>query len=216
MTDTMPEDPFAVSVDEDDPFASEADVKGNSGPFVPWPGIEAVRNRLVVLVPRSHDPEAKVSEFLQRTYNLPATREEWKIDLVVLDGGDLSYTYRAKVQNTENEFEEKTHEVSASDLPFVIPGWKVSWGNVIGALNKIADGSKPFGLGRLRAGYNVADMRKGKTFDQFTAEQEAFYAAPKGKKEPRAVWHFEATDAPEDRTIALAWWKAAKADGFKL
>ena len=215
MTDNMPEDPFAdpVSADLDDPFASAEDLKAGSGVFVPWPAIEAIRDRLVVIVPRTFDSEAKVSEFLQKTYNLKPTREEWKTDLVVLDGGTLQYTYRAKRDGTENEYEEREHRIEA--LPALIPGWKVSWGNVIGSLNKIADSPKPFALGRLRAGYSIKEMRAGRTFEEFRAEQEAFYANPRGKKEPKAVWHLEASEAPADKAVALAWWKTARAEGFK-
>lgn len=217
--DTMPVDPFAAPTEDgliDDPFATVDEAKSAGGAFVPWPGIEAVADRLVVLVPRSQDKEAKVSEYLQRTYSLPPTREEWKVDLIVLDGGDLKYTYRSKKEGTESEYEEKEFEVPASDLPFLVPGWKVSWGNIMGVLNKLHGGPRPFALGRIRAGYSIKEMRLGKTFEGFKHEREAFYASPRGKKEPRAVWHFVVSDEAADRTLALAWWNEARANGFTL
>lgn len=218
MTDVIA-DPFAAATEDgqlDDPFATADEAKSTGGAFVPWPGIEAVAERLVVLVPRSQDLEAKVSEYLQRTYNLPATREEWKVDLIVLDGGELKYTYRSKVDGSEGEFEEKEFQVAAGDLPFLIPGWRVTWGNIMGTLNKIHGGPRPFGLGRIRAGYSIKEMRAGRTFEEFAKEREAFYASPRGKKEPRPVWHFEVSDLAADRSLALAWWNVARANGFTL
>jgi hypothetical protein len=205
-------DPFAVE-DEYDPFAT-ADEATSAGQFVPWPGIEAVAERLVVLVPRAHDKEAKVSEYLQRTYNLPATREEWRADLVVLDGEvPFRYTFQAKDKEGDG-FHEETHQFDA--LPALIPGWRVSWGNIIGVLNRISDSPKPFALGRIRGGYGAAEMRKGKTFEQHAAEMEAYYRAPKGKQQPKTVWHLVVSDDAADRTTALAWWKQAHAEGFKI
>lgn len=214
------EDPFAVAVDEDDPFASEEDFGRNSGPFVPWPGIEDVAGRLVVLVPRKHDAEAKVSEYLQNTYNLPATREEWIVDVVVLDGEvPFSFSYRGKEDKDSTEYVEKVFTVES--LPFLVPGWKVSWGNVIGAINKIAGGTKPMGIGHLRAGYNAKDMRSGKTFEMFEAEYSAW--EEKVKKNPKAagaaprqVWHFVPSGDAGDKAKAVAWWKQAKAEGFSI
>lgn len=214
-------DPFAANTDEDfDPFADADDVK-SGGPFVPWPNIEAVAERLVVLVPRKFDEKAKVSAYLQEKYQLPAEREEWTTDLVILDGGDLSYTYQAKKDGTKDEYEEKTHTVAAADLPFLIPGWRVSWANMIGTLNGLAKLSTPVGFGRIRAGYSAKEMRAGKTFEDFAAEREAYYAAraanPRAKlDEPKPRWHFVLSKDPADKAKALAWWKAAVAEGYKL
>jgi hypothetical protein len=218
-----PADPFAeTTVDEDfDPFANADDVK-SGGVFVPWPGIDAVAGRLIVLVPRRFDKEAKVSDYLQKTYQLPATREEWTTDLVVLDGGDLSYTYQSKVDGSKDEYEEKTHEVAAADLPFLVPNWRVSWANMIGTLNGLAKLATPVGFGHIRAGYSAKEMRAGKTFEDFAAEEEAYYAAiaanPRQTKidKPKPRWHFVLSKDPADKAKALAWWKAAAASGYKL
>jgi hypothetical protein len=216
MTD-MPEDPFASEVNEEDPFAGADEANARGGTFVPWPPIDAIEGRLIVLVPRKHDKEAEVSEFLQRTYNLPKTREEWRADLVVLDGGDLKFTYRAKVEGTDPvRFDEKEHFVAAVDLPYVTPNWRITWGNILGTLNRIHGGPKPFALGRIRAGYSVAEMRNGKTYEDFAKELAAFYAKPQGKKQPKPTWHFETDDSPAAKAPALAWWKAARAAGFSV
>lgn len=221
-------DPFAATTtpDElDDPFATAEDAKAG-GPYVPWPSrIDEISERLVVLVPRTFDPEAKVSAFMQQTYQLPATREEWRVDLVILDGGDLSYTYSSKVPGVDGKadtFEEKTHEVAASELPFLIPNWRVVWANMIGTLNKTSKLKTPLALGRIRAGYSAKEMRAGKTFADFERERAAYYDAMQVNprqtklKEPTPRWHFEISEAPADKALALAWWKAAREAGYTL
>lgn len=203
-------DPFAEQADDFDPFASP-DEAAAGGPFVPWPSIEAVSERLVVMVPREFDKEAKVSEYAQRTYGMQPTQEEWRVDLVVLDGGQLAYTYRAKDGDT---YKEANHIID--ELPALIPGWRVSAGNIMGVLNKVSKLPTPLALGRIRPGYTKKQMDAGKTFAQFAAEREAFYASPRGKTQPKPVWHLVVSDAPSDKALAIAWYRAAVADGFKL
>lgn len=217
MSDVM-DDPFAVDVDESDPFATSEDVK-SSGVFTPRPPVDALRDRLVVLVPRSFDKEAKVNDYLRKTYNLPETREQWTIDLIVLDGGTLEYEYQSKVQGTEDDFETKTNVVT--ELPFAVPNFRVTWANVIGSLNKLSASPRPFGVGRIRAGYNAADMRKGKTFEEFAAEETAW--EEKAKKNPKtagdrpkAKWHFVLDESPEAMALARAWWAKARTEGFRI
>lgn len=217
------DDPFATpAADEtvmDDPFASADDVKTSGGVFVPRPPIEVLADRLVVLVPRSFDKEAKVSDYLREKYNMAETREEWTIDLIVLDGGTMEYAYRSKVQGKENEFEDKT--MTVSEFPFTVPNFKVSWGNIIGTLNKLADGPKPFGLGRVRAGYSAKEMRSGKTFADFAEEMQAWEDRVKKSprtagERPKAKWHFEIDESAPARAKAMEWWNVAKAEGFKV
>lgn len=223
MTAADLDDPFAETAtdDLDDPFADADDVT-TGGVFVPWPDIDVVAERLVVLVPRKYDAEAKVSDYLQEKYGYPATRNEWRADLVVLDGGDLSYTYSAKVDGTKDEYEEKTYEVKAGDLPFLVPNWRVTWANMLGTLTKLSQNTQaPLGFGHIRAGYSAKEMRNGKTFEDFKAEEEAYYAAiaanPRAKLDkPTPRWHFVLSKDPADKAKALAWWKAARENGYKL
>lgn len=213
-------DPFAAPAavyEEFDPFATSSDVKSN-GVFVPRPPIESLAERLIVMVPRSFDAEAKVSEYLQAK-GFPETREEWTIDLIVLDGGELSFEYRAKKENTEDEYEPKT--MTVTEFPFEVPNFKVSWANMIGTLNKLSASPRPFGLGRIRAGYSAKDMRKGKTFEMFAAEMSEW--EEKVRKNPRTAgerpkpkWHFVMDESPQALALARAWWTDAKARGFKV
>ena len=71
-------------------------------------------------------------------------------------------------------------------------------------------------LGRIRAGYTKKQMDGGKTFAEFAAEREAFYANPRGKQQPKPVWHLVISDDPADKAVALAWYRSAVAEGFKI
>lgn len=211
------DDPFAATneSDVDDPFASADDAKSNAGPFVPWPNVADLQGRLLVLVPRKYEEEAKVSQYLQDTHNIPPTRNEWTTDLIVLKGPlPWKYKYMARDEQDKEKYTEKEHTVES--YPFYVPNWKVVWGNVIGALNAVTQTPRPMALGYLKAGYPIGEMRKGKTFDQFASELEAFYASPKGKKQPKPVWHFVVSEDAGDRKLAQDWWKTAREEGFKL
>ena len=212
MSETIA-DPFTVTGDSD-PFATADDAASHAGPFIPWPKIDDVQERLIVLVPRKYDEEAKVSEFAQRTYGMPATQPEWRTDLVVLDGGKLEYAYKAKKEGTDSEYVDATWTVDT--LPTVIPNWRVTAGNMIGTINRVHDGPKPFVLGRIRAGYTAKEMRAGRTFEEFAKELADFERSPRGKKQPKPVWHMVVSDDAADRAVALSWWRAAQADGFKI
>ena len=215
---TMPADPFAENEEDFDPFASPEDVK-SSGVFVPRPPIDALEGRTLVIVPRSYDEKAPVSEYLQRTFNLPKEREEWKVDLIVLNGGKLEYTYRSKVQGTESEFEEKI--MSVTEFPFMVPNFVISWANIIGTVNRLSKLPNPMGIGSIRGGYSAKEMRNGKTFDDFAAEVAAW--EEKVKKNPRtagdrpkAKWHFVLSTDPADRALAVAWWNQARSEGYSF
>lgn len=216
------DDPFAVTVDEDDPFASSEDFKSSGGSWNPRPSsVEDLAGKLVVLVPRNFEKEAKVSEYLREKYSLPETREQWTADIIVLDG-DLpwKFEYRGKEDRDSTEYVTKVAEVT--EFPYMMANYRITWQNVIGALNKIADGKKPMGIGRIRAGYTAKEMRSGKTFEMFAEEVAAYDArvkevgVRKAGDAPKPRWHFDPSDAPEDRAKAMAWWKQAKAEGFAL
>lgn len=203
-------DPFAVE-DEYDPFATADEANKRGGPFIPWPKMPDITGRLVVLVPRKFEKEAKVGARAQAEYGMSATQEQWTTDLVVLDGGQLSYACKIK---DGDEYKDATHVIDT--LPALITNWPVSSGNIIGVLNRISDGPKPFALGRILPGYPKKQMDAGKTFGDWAAESEAFYANPRGKTQPKAVWHLVVSDDAADRALGLAWFKAATAEGFKI
>lgn len=218
-----PEDPFSVpaSGNTEDPFASE-DVYGGGGEFTPRPSISDIAGRLIVLVPREYDEAAETSEFARKNFGAKDTEERWTVDIVVLDGGTLSFDYTSKVQGTEDQYEEKRAEVT--DLPYLIPGMFIRQGNLKAACRKL-EKAHTFGLGRIRPGYAAAQMRKRATmaeaFQDWQNEMDAWEVKarqnPRGAGDPpRSVWHFEPTANGDDKALAMAWWAKAKADGFKI
>ncbi len=217
------EDPFAedaavLNEGDIDPFANPDDVGGPSGPFIPWPDIDTLAGRLVALFPKAFDGKAEVSKYMQEKFNLGPTRNEWRVDVVVLDGPvPFSYEYRGKKEGTKDEFETKTFTVES--LPFFVPNFRVTWANVIGTLNKGYE--KGALIGRLRAGYTAKEMRNGKTFEDFAAEvaawEEKARKDPKRAGEPpRARWHFDLSRDSADKALAMAWFRQAHADGYRI
>lgn len=214
MTDVV--DPFADASFDDaavDPFADPDEVGGPSGPFIPWPNVTDIAGRALAFFPKAFDGKAEVSKYMQETYNLGATREEWRVDMLVIDGGPFSYEYRGKVEGKKDEFETRTFEVA--ELPFFVPNFRITWSNVIGTLNKGHE--KGALVGRLRPGYTAKEMRNGKTFEEWQAEYDAFLSDPRKNKEPKARWHFVLSpkDSPE-KAAALAWYRTAYADGYRI
>lgn len=217
------EDPFATNIGEDeDPFATAEDFKTSGGSWNPRPSsMEDMAGLLLVLVPKKFEKEAKVSEFLRKQYNMPETREQWTADVIVLDGpASWKFEYRGKKDRDSEEYVTLTHEVT--EYPYEMRGFRIVAANMLGACNKIANGPKPMGIGRVKAGYTAAEMRKGKTFEQFAEERAAWEervrkdGIRKAGDEPKARWHFDPSDAPEDRVKALAWWKKARAAGYEI
>jgi hypothetical protein len=231
VSDQNMEDPFAVTVDEGDPFATAEDFKSGGGSWNPRPSsAEALAENLIVIVPREFDPEAEVSKYMQEKFNMKPTREQWTADIVVLrtaDGGPWTFNYRGKKDRDSEEYVEKSHTVE--EFPYLMPGFRVTWGNVMGAIRKIHEGPRPMGVGRIRAGYTAKEMRAGKTFEDFVKETEAWEARVKADPKkagaaPVPRWHFEPFDAAgrpadqvkADKDLALAWWNAARAAGFTI
>lgn len=213
-------DPFAETVDEDDPFATAEDVKGASGPFVPRPYLADLAGRLVAMVPRSFEKEAK-----KRADRIEAggkeTEERYTVDMAVLDGGDLSFFYASKVEGKEDEYEQKEHTIPAGEIPFTWLGVYRTEGNVIGQLKKIDGTARPVLLGRVRRGPQAPDKRKGVTADQIEKAWETYEghlrAGRTNAVKPKFSWFVDVdvvTDA--DRNLARQWLTAAKANGFSL
>ncbi len=218
------EDPFAedaavLNEGDIDPFADPDEVGGPSGPFIPWPNVDVIAGRVLALFPKAFDGKAEVSKYTQEKYNVGPTRPEWRVDVVVLDGEvPFSYEYRSKKEGTKDEFETKTYTVES--MPFFIPNFRITWVNVIGTLNKGHE--KGALIGRFRAGYSAKEMRNGKTFEDFNREVAEWeqevreHGARKAGEPPRAKWHFELSRDPADKALAMAWFKQAHADGYRL
>jgi hypothetical protein len=214
MTDQV-EDPFAETVDEDDPFATAEDVARASGPFVPRPYLSDLAGRLVVMVPREFTKDAP-----KRKDRIEAggaeTEERYTVDMACLDGGALTFWYNKREEaNAEPVLTE--HTIEADELPFLWTSVYRTEGNVIGQLKKIDGKARPLLIGRVRRGAQAPDRKKGVTTDQVEAAWTAWDARGRKGPQPKFSWIMD-VDAvtPEDKALALAWLKAARADGFSI
>jgi hypothetical protein len=205
------EDPFAVGADEDDPFADAATARQGAGTFTPRPALEDLEGRTVIMVPRGLDKEAKTPDMWVAKGAQP-TREQYTVDLVVLDGGPLSFPYKDKVtEGNTTRVEEKTFTVD--ELPFM---WKGVWrteASIIGQLKKVDGTSKPMLLGVLRKGPQADDRKAGVTWQNIAEAFEVWRKNPRGNA-PKFSWFVDVDSA--NKELALAWWRAAQASGYSI
>jgi hypothetical protein len=207
------EDPFAAHTDEDDPFADADTARAGSGSFTPRPALEDLEGRLLAMVPRELDKESKTPDIWVQKGAKP-TREQYTVDMVLLDGGPLSYTYKDKVTSgNTTTIEEKTFTVDV--LPFLWTGVWRSEASLIGQLKKVDGTPKPILLGRLVKGPQAKDRKNGKTIQDVAAEFVKWRANPRGAM-PDFSWQVDTDVTPADQTLAREWWAAAKASGYTL
>lgn len=208
--------PEGAAADMDDPFATSSDIKtgGLWDPRVPF---EDIQGRLVVMIPREYD-ETAPNPFPGQEGK---TREEFRVDLVVLDGGDLSYEYNETDPADKTKKILKTREVPASDLPFVARLQSVAQGGLVKKLKGVA-GLPSSGAGKVQfstiprlylgvmayAPY-VAAEKKGATIDSVTATVEQWIARQRKGTKPEYTWTLDDRPhvlTPERKQIAGAWW----------
>lgn len=207
---SRPADPFnGVDVDTSDPFATGETVNAG-GNFRPTPGPEALNGRLVVYIPRSFRKDARVPESFAKVQG--ETREEWRADLYVIGGGDLSYTYTETDQQTQQKT-QKTMTIPAAEMPAEFLDIFVPQAALIGQLRKVDGTAKPLLMGVLRRGPKAQEKRAGKTFAQVEAAYAEWMAAMgRGQRtpEPSFSWQVDVDVTPEQRAQALAWWRSAQ------
>lgn len=199
------EDPFGATVDEDDPFATAEEGKAGGGVFEPTPKIPDLAGRLVAMIPRKFTDKAIKAERFQKNAD-DKYQDRYTVDLVVLDGGDLSFFAMVK---EGDETVEKEITVPAGELPKM---WQGSWIfqlALIGQLRKVAGGPRPVLLGRMRRG-PLAKNRGSQSFDSVEAAWSAWDKRGRRGTEPDYSWQVD-TEIPEDaRRVALSWWKSVK------
>lgn len=194
-------DAFTAPADMDDPFATSSDYRG--GDYTPSPTLEALQGRLVVMIPRVLDPNAKDPN------NPGDTREQYTVDLTVLDGGRLTYFYNVKgdpEKGTQDETKEWVVEDISGDKPFTVTGYWVPQGGVIGKLKKAHKDGRPY-LGVPGMVPTKADRDRGVTAAQVRQNVAAWVARNRQGARPRYTWTLEDPDTTQ-RGIAVAWWKA--------
>lgn len=200
-TATAPADPFTAPVDMDDPFATSSDYR--TGDFTPSAPLESLKGRLVVMVPRSLDPNAADPN------NPGKTREQYTVDLYVLNGGRLSFWYKVKAdaeRGTPEEMKEYVVDNVSPTEPFVVLNYWVPQGAIIGKLKKAHANGRPF-LGTVAMIPVKADRDKGKTAAQVEAEVAAWIERNRVGARPRYTWVLN-DPTPEERAAAIGWWGA--------
>ena len=206
---SQPADPFnGVDVDTSDPFATGETVNAG-GNFRPTPSLDALHGRLVVYIPRSFRKDALVPEAFAKVQG--ETREEWRADLYVLGGQDLTYVANRKDKET-GAVTTETVVIPAADMPAEFPDVFVPQAALIGQLRKVDGTAKPLLMGVLRRGPK-ADQRGKKTFadiEQAYAEWMANMGRGVKTPEPGFSWQVDVDVTPAQKAEALAWWKSAQ------
>lgn len=198
---TTAPDPFASASASDDPFATSSDYRG--GDYVPSPSIEHLSGRLIVMVPRTLDPNAK-DPFDPDGVK---TRELYTVDLTVLTGGRLVYPYKVKGDPEKGTVDE-WKEWEVDELPFSVAGYWVPQGGVIGKLKKSHADGRPF-LGVPSMGPQKVQRDKGVTAAQVQAEYASWVARGKPGNAPKFTWIMD-EPSPAQRAIAIAWWASVR------
>jgi hypothetical protein len=202
------EDPFGATEVDEDPFATEDDVKGGS--YTPTPKLEDLEGRLVVMVPRAFTDEAPKPKQFQKDPT-DTTQDRYTADVIVLDGGPLSFEYPGPDDGKGNRAMLDT----TTDVPVVFPGKWVFEQAVIGQLKRVDGTARPMLLGVVRRGPQSADRKAGKGFEDIAQAFAAWRKNPRGNP-PKFSWQIDVAITPDQKAMALAWWKQAQAAGFSL
>lgn len=205
----------------DDPFLRRSEVPQSGGSGVTWDPrvpMEDLADRMVVIVPKTLNPNAT------DPFNKGKTREEWRADVVILDGEPFEFTYNARATDAQGNFIEKPgggfemteKTFSVAEFPAKFRSQSIAQGQLVKALKSVADaGGLYFGV--MRRVPFVADARKGKTIETVAQELATWrqqIMAGKTLEKPNYTWNLD--DRPEVLTqermnLAAAWWETEKA-----
>lgn len=204
MTASVLDDPFAETVDENDPFATADDVMGGGGVFTPTPSLEALEGRIVIMVPRKFEDDAPIPEGFRQAGG-PTVRDRYTVDMIVVSGGPLTYWYNAKVEGSE---ERELAEFTVEELPAIFTNvWRVE-ASIIGQLRRIDGKARPVLMGTVRRGPQAKDRGK-KDFDSIAAEMKAWEGRGRKGAAPKFSWQIDVEVTPEERALAIEAWKNA-------
>lgn len=192
--------PAGKRADVDDPFATSSEIK-TGGVWTPRVPFEDIEGRMVVMVPKSFDPEAR------DPHNEGETREEFKVDLIVLDGDPFTYEY------TERNQEDPTgpridKQMSVESFPFTALSQSIPQGGFISKLKPLFEDGRLY-MGVMSYAPYRADEKKGATIDSTKAIVEAWISKGRKSAKPRYTWTLDDRKhvlTPERRALAVAWW----------
>jgi hypothetical protein len=203
--------PAGALADMNDPFATSSQIQ-TGGAFTPRVPFEDIAGRLVVMIARSYDPAAN------DPFNEGEKREEFRVDLVILDGGAFEYEYSERNPGDPTQKVYKTAKVET--LPFAALSQSIAQGGLIGKLKGVLelgqDAPKTHftTVGRLFMGVMSyapyrRDEKKGATIDSTTKTVEEWIARGRKTTKPDYTWALDDRAhvlTPERRAVAGAWW----------
>lgn len=204
----------AVS-DMANPFATTSQAQeaaGAGGAWDPRVPFDVIEGRMCIMVPKSFRDDAPIPAAFNPKEG--EVRDEWRVDLIVLDGGPFSFEYNFKA-NKEAQPEKKTYEVT--ELPSTHRGQTIAQGQLIRALNG-ANKEGKFLFGVMTMVPQLRDVKLYPTPEALAEARKAWIAAlgagQRGLTEPRYTWSLD--DRPQVLTqermnLAAQWWEQEKA-----
>lgn len=200
--------------DPSNPFATQqaaAAEVGGGGQWDPRIPLDAIEGRMIVLVPKSYTDQAPVPKDFNPKEG--EVREEYRVDIIVLDGGTLTYEETFK---ESKDADPQKREVTVTEFPYVRRGQTIAQGQLVRAL-KGADKTGMFLYGVLTRVPQLRDSKLYPTPEALAEARKAWIAAlsagKSGVTEPRYTWGLD--ERPQALTqerinLALAWWEAEK------
>ncbi len=204
-----------VPVNMADPFARQSEAAAAAGPiggqWDPRIPFDAIEGRMVIMVPKSYRDDAPVPEAFNPKEG--EVREEYRVDLIVLDGGPLEYEYNFK-ESKDSEPVKKT--MTVTEFPHTARGQNIAQGQLIRALKGAAKEGK-FLFGVMTRVPQLRDQKAYPTPEALAEARKTWIAnlsAGKVTPEPRYTWGLDERPqalTPERLTLAGQWWENEKA-----
>lgn len=205
------------NVNVNNPFATQSEgaaAAGSGGQWDPRVNFALLEGRMVIMVPKQYTSDAPVPKDFNPKPG--ETREEWRVDLVVLDGESFSFEYNFRASKDADP-EKRTQNVT--EFPSMHRSQTVAQGQLVRAL-KGADKDGKFLYGVMTKVAQLRDVKLYPTPEALAAARTQWIAdlqAGKPTTEPRYTWGLD--DRPNVLTparlqLAADWWTAYKAENF--
>jgi len=189
------------------PFATPDSI--NSGGGVRGPQHMDLIGRLIVL-----EPIEKLMDQPKPNSTNGETQNFWSTNLTVLTGGPLTIVTPAKPANGDQP--ALPEQSNTYELPYTFPRWYAFGASFTAKLDGLAAAGLPLLLGVVHRCPTGAGYRSGKTWQQATAEYDAWVERIKtlgpdraGTK-PQFSWGV-VDPTPEEQALALSWYQAQNA-----
>lgn len=200
----------------ENPFATQSAGSAAAGGGAQWdPRVpfDLLEGRMIVMVPKSYTDKAPIPAAFNPKEG--ETREEYRVDIVVLDGAPFTFEYNFKASK-DAEPEKRTWEVK--EFPSTHRGQTVAQGQLVRAL-KGAEKNGAFLYGVMTMVPQLRDQGLYPTPEKLAEARKAWIAAlsagQKGVSEPRYTWGLDERPhilTPERINLALKWWETEKAN----